>query len=99
MEIIENLSDLDLINKYRPLALIPTMGNLHEGHLGLIKYALKLNLSPMVTIFVNPLHFGPAEDFSKYPRTIEEDLRLLNKEKCKLVFIPDGTKILENINL
>lgn len=97
MEIIENLSDLDLINKYRPLALIPTMGNLHEGHLGLIKYALKLNLSPMVTIFVNPLQFGPAEDFSKYPRTIEEDLRLLKKEKCKLVFIPDGKKILENI--
>ena len=97
MEVIENLSDLDLINKYRPIALIPTMGNLHEGHLSLIKCALKLNLSPMVTIFVNPLQFGPSEDFSKYPRTIEKDLRLLKKEKCNLVFIPDGKKILENI--
>ena len=97
MEIIENFSDLALTKKYRPLALIPTMGNLHEGHLGLVRHALKLNLSPMVTIFVNPLQFGPKEDFSKYPRTKDKDLNLLKKEKCDLVFIPDRKKILENI--
>ena len=70
------------------LALIPTMGNLHDGHLSLIKLA-KLNASKIiVTIFVNPLQFGKNEDFNKYPRTEELDIEKLKKEDCDILFVP-----------
>ena len=70
------------------LALIPTMGNLHDGHLSLIRLA-KLNAKKTITtIFVNPLQFGRNEDFEKYPRTEEMDIKKLNKEKCDILFIP-----------
>lgn len=70
------------------LALIPTMGNLHDGHLSLVRLA-KLNAKKTITtIFVNPLQFGRNEDFEKYPRTEEMDIKKLNKEKCDILFIP-----------
>ena len=70
------------------LALIPTMGNLHDGHLSLIKLA-KLEASKTITtIFVNPLQFGKNEDFKKYPRTENLDIEKLKKEKCDILFIP-----------
>ena len=70
------------------LALIPTMGNLHDGHLSLIKLA-KLNAEKTITtIFVNPLQFGKNEDYGKYPRTEETDIQKLTKEKCDILFIP-----------
>ena len=70
------------------LALIPTMGNLHDGHLSLIRLA-KLNAKKTITtIFVNPLQFGRNEDFEKYPRTEEMDIKKLSKEKCDILFIP-----------
>ena len=70
------------------LALIPTMGNLHDGHLSLVKLA-KLNAKKTITtIFVNPLQFGRNEDFEKYPRTEEMDIKKLSKEKCDILFIP-----------
>ncbi len=70
------------------LALIPTMGNLHDGHLSLIKLA-KLNAKKTITtIFVNPLQFGKNEDYYKYPRTEETDIQKLTKEKCDILFIP-----------
>ena len=70
------------------LALIPTMGNLHDGHLSLIKLA-KLNASKIITtIFVNPLQFGKNEDFKKYPRTEKLDIAKLRKENCDILFIP-----------
>ena len=70
------------------LALIPTMGNLHDGHLSLIRLA-KLNSSKTITsIFVNPLQFGKNEDFDKYPRTIKSDIDKLNNIKCDVLFIP-----------
>ena len=70
------------------LALIPTMGNLHDGHLSLVRLA-KLNAKKTITtIFVNPLQFGKNEDFEKYPRSEEMDINKLNKEKCDILFIP-----------
>ena len=70
------------------LALIPTMGNLHDGHLSLIRLA-KLNAKKTITtIFVNPLQFGRNEDFEKYPRTEEMDIKKLSKEKCDILFMP-----------
>ena len=70
------------------LALIPTMGNLHQGHLSLVKLA-KLNSSKTITtIFVNPLQFGKNDDFDNYPRTIEQDIKKLNDEKCDILFLP-----------
>ena len=69
------------------LALIPTMGNLHDGHLSLIRLA-KLNaVKTIATIFVNPLQFGKNEDYSKYPRTEKVDIQKLAKEKCDILFL------------
>ena len=83
------------------LALIPTMGNLHDGHLSLIRLA-KLNaMKTIATIFVNPLQFGKNEDYSKYPRTEKIDIKKLTKEKCDILFIPiDKNEVFpENENL
>ena len=68
--------------------LIPTMGNLHKGHLELV-YRSTLDCAyTVVTIFVNPLQFGPNEDFHKYPRTIEEDIAILKESNVDLLFAP-----------
>ena len=74
------------------LALIPTMGNLHDGHLSLIKLA-KLKASKIITtIFINPLQFGKNEDFKKYPRTEKLDIERLKKEHCDILFIPRNSE-------
>ena len=97
METVENFNKLSSIKRNEPLALIPTMGNLHLGHLSLIRHAKELNLSTIVSIFINPLQFGPSEDFSKYPRTLKADLDLLVKEDCDFVFIPNDKELLHDI--
>lgn len=73
----------------KKIAFVPTMGALHEGHLALIRKAKKLGDITVVSIFVNPAQFGPAEDFSKYPRTFKEDRRRLRDLKVDYVFYPD----------
>jgi pantoate--beta-alanine ligase len=75
------------------LGLVPTMGNLHLGHLSLAQKALDENKHILVTIFVNPKQFGPNEDFERYPRTLEQDLELLsglkkNEDQVIYVFAP-----------
>ena len=70
------------------LALIPTMGNLHDGHLSLIKLAKLKASKTITTIFINPLQFGKNEDFKKYPRTEKLDIEKLKKEHCDILFIP-----------
>lgn len=67
---------------------VPTMGNLHEGHLDLVRAAAARTDRVVVSIFVNPLQFGPNEDFAAYPRTPEEDLARLATVDCHLVFMP-----------
>ncbi|WP_406666240.1 pantoate--beta-alanine ligase [Gallaecimonas sp. GXIMD1310] len=70
------------------IALVPTMGNLHEGHLTLVREARRLADKVVVSIFVNPLQFGPSEDLAAYPRTPEEDSDALFDEQTDLLFMP-----------
>jgi pantoate--beta-alanine ligase len=72
----------------KSVGFVPTMGALHRGHLELVKLARKANQVVVASIYVNPLQFGPKEDFTKYPRTLEADLALLKKEKVHTVFTP-----------
>lgn len=71
----------------RPVALVPTMGGLHDGHLRLVRRARELGGSVVVTLFVNPLQFGPSEDFAEYPRTFDRDAGMLDG-LCDILFAP-----------
>lgn len=70
------------------VAFVPTMGNLHEGHLSLVRQGLTMADHVVVSIFVNPLQFSPTDDLDAYPRTLEQDLELLAAEGVSVVFTP-----------
>ncbi|HEU5400954.1 MAG TPA: pantoate--beta-alanine ligase [Terriglobales bacterium] len=72
----------------KSLGFVPTMGALHQGHLSLVRAARAHNQAVAASIFVNPLQFGPSEDFSKYPRTFDRDRQFLEAEKVDLLFAP-----------
>jgi pantoate--beta-alanine ligase len=95
--IVKSLEELSNNPFTSPFALVPTMGNLHEGHINLLEIAREKNFLPVVSIFVNPLQFGPNEDLDKYPRTLDNDLEILEKNNCHGVFIPQENEILKNI--
>ncbi len=75
------------------VAFVPTMGNLHDGHVSLIEAARRHGERFVASIFVNPMQFGPNEDFAHYPRTPREDERMLSDAGCSLMFTPDVTEI------
>lgn len=70
-------------------SFVPTMGNLHDGHLALVRQAAEHGLPVVTSIFVNRLQFAPHEDFERYPRTLDRDCELLKPAGCDIVFAPD----------
>jgi pantoate--beta-alanine ligase len=89
MKIVHTLAELrDHLDGYRHPAVVPTMGNLHAGHLALVRQAKPLGDITVSTIFVNRLQFAPHEDFDTYPRTLDADCKQLEAAGCDLVFAP-----------
>jgi len=94
MDIVARPSELrDRVNRWRRngerVAFVPTMGNLHAGHGSLVKQARQRAQRVVVSVFVNPLQFGPNEDFASYPRTPDEDRQLLESLGVDLLFMPE----------
>jgi pantoate--beta-alanine ligase len=90
MDVIKTVKELRERLKREPrVACVPTMGNIHDGHLSLVRIAREHAPVTVTTIFVNRLQFGPGEDFDKYPRTFEEDCAKLAAEGNTIVFAPD----------
>lgn len=94
MKVIENINELrEQLNEWRHegehIALVPTMGNLHEGHISLVESAREHAERVVVTVFVNPTQFGEGEDFEEYPRTLERDTRRLRKCAADVLFAPE----------
>jgi pantoate--beta-alanine ligase len=90
MKIVHTIADLRAaLPGPQACAFVPTMGNLHEGHLALVRQAKQHGMPVVASIFVNRLQFAPHEDFDRYPRTLPRDAELLAGAGCDLVFAPD----------
>jgi pantoate--beta-alanine ligase len=90
MQIVSDIAALRrALAQAGPVAFVPTMGNLHQGHLSLVRLARREARVVVVSIFVNRLQFLPTEDFDRYPRTFERDRTLLEAEGVEFIFAPD----------
>lgn len=109
MKIVKSIKEMQKIStalkrKGKIIGFVPTMGYLHEGHLSLIRLAKKKSDVVFVSIFVNPLQFGPKEDFKRYPRDLKRDIKLAKKSGCDILFVPGEKKMyperyLTNVNV
>ena len=99
MKIAKTKIEFDsIINKIKnkskkSISFVPTMGNLHQGHIRLIENATKYADIVVVSIFVNPIQFGKNEDLNKYPRTIDKDIEQLRNHEIDILFLPDAKEI------
>jgi len=94
MRVVHTLAELrSHLNAFNRPALVPTMGNLHEGHLALVRQAKPLGDVTVASIFVNRLQFAPHEDFDRYPRTLEADCAQLQAAGCDVVFAPSEAEL------
>jgi pantoate--beta-alanine ligase len=97
MKTVNRLADLrsavDSLRKRGAVALVPTMGALHDGHLALVREAKAQARTVVVSIFVNPTQFGPNEDLGAYPRQLREDARLLEREGVDLLWAPSTEEV------
>ena len=101
MQIVKKTSEIKEILTYleknnSKINLIPTMGNIHEGHLSLLKEANKIEGTNIVTIFINPTQFNDIKDFENYPSTFDQDVTLLSKNNCKIIFAPNINEMYPN---
>src|SRR6185437_7325124 len=101
MEIVTKIAAVhERVRRWRSegqrVAFVPTMGNLHAGHVSLIEAARRHGDRFVASIFVNPMQFGPNEDFAHYPRTPTQDERMLAEAGCNLMFMPEVSEIYPN---
>jgi pantoate--beta-alanine ligase len=98
MEVIESISEMkNLVKDWKrrglSIGFVPTMGYLHEGHLALVRRVKELSDRVVVSIFVNPIQFAPGEDYQRYPRDLERDKALLEKEGVDVLFSPKAQEM------
>lgn len=98
MRLLQSIAEMREVRRSlkTPLSLVPTMGNLHLGHLTLVDHAKTTGDSVITSIFVNPSQFAPTEDFNKYPRTIEDDIKLLEEKNVDFLFAPTDREMYPN---
>jgi len=102
MEIISTQQELKkhlkpyVLDPKKSIGLVPTMGALHAGHLSLVQASKENNDVTVVSIFVNPTQFDNIDDLKKYPKTLDEDVKLLQKQGCDVVFVPSVEEIYES---
>jgi len=94
MDVIHTVAELrERLARVPNNVFVPTMGNLHEGHIRLVRNAKPIGACTVVSIFVNRMQFGPREDFDRYPRTLAADCEKLREAACDVVFAPDEAEI------
>ncbi len=91
--LVRKVKELREVLKGKEVGFVPTMGYLHEGHLALIRRAREENPFVVVSIYVNPTQFGKGEDFERYPRDLERDLKICKKEGVDVVFAPTDEEV------